>query len=262
MNAGVLSNPARWRAFADAVALALGINIWISIVVLPGLFVGSWRSAGDIIIGVLPLVTLGVGLMRRSEAILLLFFPSALMVPAALTPAIMSAHVYGPIRFVIVAVGLIAYLFGVSFFTSFYEPPPPESVRPLASSRRPVPPRWQRRFRIYRALAVLSVVFPIIMLYTVNFDPTSEAFLRQMFPGRFTQMTAVLDLAVIAAWVLIYLGCFLSVLRHHRAGDRILIADLGRIRAEAKRGKPRPVFYAGVVCALGFMLLLLFGRYF
>lgn len=262
MTAGVLSNPTRWRAFADAVALALGINVWVSIVVLPGLFVGSWQSTGDVVAGSIPLAVLGLGMWRRAEAVLLLAFPSALMVPVALSPEIVSSHVYGPVRFVLVAVGLVAYLFGVSFFSSFEEPPPPDRVRALSSSRQPVPPRWQRRHRIYRALTLLSLVFPATFLYTVNFDSTSEAFLRQMFPGRVAQMTTVLDLAIIAAWVLIYSYAFLGVLRHHRTGDRALVTELTRIRVHAKRGKPRPAFYVSVLFALGFMLTLLFGRYF
>lgn len=262
MTEGVLHHPARWRAFADAVALALGINVWVSIVVLPGFFVGSWRTLADIIVASAPLAVLALGLWRRAETILLLVFPSALMVPVALSPQIMGSHVYGPARFVIVGIGLVAYLFGVSFFTSFHEPPPPESDRPLASSRRPVADRWRRRFRVYRALTALSVVFPATLLYTVNFDSTSEGFVRQMFPGRVAQMTTVLNLTIVAAWVLIYTYAFLGVLRNHRTGDRVLVVDLARIRTDAKRGRPRPAFYVSVVCALGFMLLLLFGGYF
>ncbi len=262
MKTAVLNSPARWRAFADAVALALGINVWISLVVLPGFFVGAWHGSSDLLIGSMPLLLLGIGLWRRSEAILLLAYPSALMVPVALSPQIVGAGVYGPIRFTIVAVGLVAYLFGVSFFTSFYEPPPPRHVRPLASSRRPVPPRWRRRFRIYRTLTVLSVVFPATMIYTVNFDSTTREFLRQMFPGRLAQMSTILNLAIIAVWVLLYSHAFMGVLRHHRTGDRPLVTELARIRADAKRGKPRASFYLGVACAVGFMLLLLLGRFF
>lgn len=257
---GVLAHPKRWRAFADAIALALGINVWISIVVLPGFFVGIFRDTNDILLASLPLLALGAGLWRRNETVLLLIFPSALMVPVALAPAVVSSYVYGPIRFVVVAIGLIAYLFGVSFFSSFYEPPEPTNVRPLASSRQPTPPRWRRRFRMYRSLTILSVLFPAVLLYTVNFDKTSEAFLRQMFPGRVDGMTTVLNLGVIVAWVAIFNLFILGVLKHHRTGDRTLIADLNAIRTQAKRGKPRPIFFIGVACALGFMLLLFVGR--
>ncbi|MEM9492039.1 MAG: hypothetical protein AAGC55_23030, partial [Myxococcota bacterium] len=69
---GVLAHPQRWRTFADAVALALGVNVWITIVVLPGLFVGSFRSTAQVLVACLPLMALGAGLWRRSEALLLL----------------------------------------------------------------------------------------------------------------------------------------------------------------------------------------------
>ena len=256
----MLAHPKRWRTFADAVALALGINIWVSIVVLPGFFVGSFRATGDILVASLPLVALAAGLWRRNETVLLLLFPSALMLPVALSPQIMSIHVYGSVRFVVVSIGLIAYLFGVSFFTSFYEPPPPENVRPMASSRHPTPPRWRRRFRMYRTLTIISVLFPAILLYTVNFDKTCEAFLRQMFPGRVAPMTTVLNLSVIVAWVVIFNSFVLGVLKQHRAGDRDLVAALALTRSLARRGKPQPVFFVGVACAFGFMLLLFFGR--
>ena len=261
VNPAVHKTSARWRAFADAVALALGVNIWISVVVLPGLFVGSWRTSTDIAIASAPLLMLGFGIWRRSDTALLLLFPSALMVPIAMAPQMVATQVYGPVRFMVVAVGLVAYLFGVSFFSSFYEPDPPENSRNLASSRRPVPVRWRRRFRMYRSLAILSLVFPATLLYTANFDSTSKAFLEQMFPGRVPHMTTVVNLAALGLWVMLFIYAFLGVLRPHRTGDRILVADLGRMRADARRGKLKPSFYVGVLCSVGFMLLLLFGRY-
>lgn len=251
----------RWRVFADAVALALGINIWISIVVLPGFFVNAFQTSNDIVLAAAPLLLLAVGVWRRSELFLLLLFPSSLMVPVAFEPAMVSGYVYGLTRFAVVAVGLVAYLFGASFFISFYDPPEPANIRPLASSRRPMPARWKRRFRIYRALVILSLVFPVTLLYTVNFDETSAEFLRQMFPGRVAQMTTVADLAAIGLWVLLYLYAFLGVMRHHRTGDRVLAADLGRIEQSARKGTLGPAFYLGLVCAIGFMVVLIMGRY-
>jgi predicted membrane channel-forming protein YqfA (hemolysin III family) len=257
VTAGVWTNTTRWRTFADIVAFALGINVWISIVLLPGFFVGSWQSSGVLAIAALPLIALGFGMWRRSEAVLLLVYPSALMVPVAMAPEIVSSQVYGPIRFVVVSLGLVAYLLGVSFFSSFYEPPPPEHIRPLASSRQPVPPRWRRRFRMYRALMALSVVFPVVFLYTVNFDDTSTEFIRAMFPGRVTTTTTVINLTAVGFWVYLYSTMFLGVLRPHRTGDRKLVADLARIRAEARRGRPGFAFYVGVFTAVGFLFVWL-----
>lgn len=254
-------NSLKWRAFADAVALALGINVWISIVVLPGFFVASFRTGNDLLIASAPLLVLGIGIWRRAELLLLLLFPAAIMVPVALSPELVSTQVYGPVRFVIVAVGVVAYLFGVSFFTSFYEPAPPVNTRALASSRRPVPPRWRRRFRMYRWLALLSLAFPVAFIYTINFTDSSKAFVEQMYPDRASQMLTVINLAALGMWVFLYSYGFMGVLRPHRTGDRILAADLGRLRAQAKRGRLRPTFYFGVLFGIGFMIFLVLWKY-
>jgi hypothetical protein len=251
----------RWRRFADGVALALGINVWMSIDILPGLFVGALKARSVLALAIMPLVVLAIGLWRRSETVLLLIFPSAVLAPVALAPPMASAYVYGPIRFTVVAVGLITYLLGVSFFTSFREMAPPVGVRPLASSRQATPERWKRRVRIYRGLVILSVILPATLLYWVNFDETNQAFIADMFPSRVAPMTTVINLAVIALWVLLYLRVFLGVLKPHRSGDRDLVTDLGRIREQARRGRPRALFYVGVVAALAFMATLLALRH-
>jgi hypothetical protein len=262
----ILKTSQRWRAFADIVALALGINVWVSIVLLPSLFEGQWSSGTMLPLLILmvslslPLVVLVLGLWWRSELVLLLLFPSALLVPVGFAPELASAHVYSAARFVIVSVGLVAYLLGISFFISFYEPPPPESSRPLASSRRPQPARWQRRYRLYWALTILSAVFPATMLYVANFDEPTQAFLRQMYPGRPQQMLAVLNLVIIIAWVLLCARFFIGLLRLHRTGDPELARRITRIRMDMDRRRPRTAFYVGVLSAIGFMLLFLFAR--
>lgn len=261
MPAGVWSSLGKWRAFADAVALALGVNVWISVVLLPGLFVGAFRGDGVVYTAILPLPVLLIGLWRRSEAVLLGMFPAALLLPIALEPAMGSAHVYGPVRFAVVAIGLVAYLTGASVFTSFHEPPPPTSVRVLSSARQPVPERWRRRFRVYRLLTVMALIYPTALIYVVNFDETNQAFMRQMFPGRVASMTTLLNVLVIGAWLGLFFYVFLGILSPHRTGDRDLVADLGRMKADAKRGRPRPLFYLSVVLALAFMLLLMLTRY-
>lgn len=252
----ILKTSQRWRAFADIVALALGINVWVSIVLLPSLFVGRWAAPGN----ALPLLVLVLGLWRRSELVLLLLFPSALLVPVGFAPELASAHVYSAARFVIVGVGLVAFLLGISFFTSFYEPPPPESSRALASARRPQPARWQRRYRLYWAMTILSAVFPATMLYVANFDEATQAFLRQMYPGRTHQMLAVLNLVIIVSWVLLCGRFFVGLLRLHRTGDPDLARRITRIRLDMDRHRPRTAFYVGVLSAIGFMLLFLFAR--
>jgi hypothetical protein len=254
-------NPRRWRTFADAVALALGINVWVSVLLVPGSFVGAWNNAVAVMLAILALAVLVLGVTRRSEVVLLLGFPAALLLPVAVAPKLAQASVYGPVRFTIVAIGLVGYVLGASVFTSFREPPPPRGIRRLSSSARPTPARWRRRFRIYAALAVLSALFPAVLIYTINFDQEGAEFLRNSYTGRVSGYTTLLNIGAVGAWVLIYFSFFLGALRHHRTGDRDLIADLTRLRREARRARPRPVFYVGVVAALGFMVLLLLSRY-
>jgi hypothetical protein len=212
-----------------------------------------------ILASILPFAMLMLGLARRSEIILLGLFPSALLVPISLNPALASTHVYGPIRFVLVALGVIAYLFSVSFFTTFHEPPAPKSVRPLSSAQVGPAPRWQRRERVYWMLTGMSVVIPIVLIAWVNFDESIADFLGEMYPGRVALMTTALTAGAIVLWLGIYHYAFLGVLRPHRTGDRDLVGALAQARTDAKTGKPRKRFYIAVtiaLCAMGVLIIL------
>ena len=55
----------RWRTFADAVALALGANLWVALVLLPGLVSGALHSGPAQLTAVLPLVVLGLLVQRN-----------------------------------------------------------------------------------------------------------------------------------------------------------------------------------------------------
>lgn len=251
----------RWRTFADVVAFTLGTNVWISIVILPAIFVGVLRTTGQIAAAALPFSVLLLGLARRSEAILLGLFPAALLVPVAIQPEMASSHVYGPIRFALVSIGVVAYLFGVSFFTTFHEPPAPRSVRGLSSAQAGPAERWQRRERVYWMLTAMSVVIPMVLIAWVNFDDAIADFLGEMYPGRVALMTTALTAGAIVLWLVIYHYAFLGVLRPHRTGDRDLVAALGQARADARSGKPRPRFYLAVGLALAAMCTLIVLRH-
>ena len=243
------------------VALALGANVWITIVVLPAAFVGQLHGGWNIAAVLLPLAVLVLGLARRSEALLLGAFPAAILVPISAHPTLASSYVYGPIRFALVALGAVAYLFGVSFFTTFHEPPAPKSVRTLTSAQQGRPERWQRRERVYWMLAAMSIVFPMLLIGWVNFDDAIADFLGEMYPGRVALMTTALTVGAIVLWLGIFHYAFLGVLRPHRTGDRDLVTKLLRAKAEAKVGKPRARFYIAVSIALGAMLVLVALRH-
>jgi len=251
----------RWRTFADAVALALGLNVWVSLVLVPAIHVGALRTPAQILLVLAPLAPLFLGIWRRSELILLGAFPSTLLVPISITPAIASPHLYGPWRFLLVGTGIVAYLLSGSFFMAFHEPAQPTSTRPLASAAAARPARWQRRERVYWMLTILAVVCPALGLYWVNFDPAIGKFLAQMYPGRVAGMLTLLNVAVLALWLVLYLHVFLGALRPHRTGDRDLVTSIALARADAARGRPRLRFHLAVAGALGFMALLVYLRH-
>ncbi len=228
--------------------------------VLPAAFVNAlsgWRLAAALF----PVAILGLGLWRRSEAILLGLFPAAVLVPIAATPAMASQFVYGPVRFVLVAVGTVAYLFGVAFFTTFHEPPRPRSVRRLTSAAAGTPHRWQRRERVYWMVVVVALVFPASLLAWVLFDSKIQTYLGQMYPGRVALMTTGLAVGALAFWLAIYQYVLLGILRPHRTGDRELITDLRIIKQQANSGRPRLGFYLGVAIAIISMAALLLRQH-
>jgi hypothetical protein len=251
----------RWRAFADVVAFALGTNVWISIVILPAIFVNALHGTMHVAAAGLPFLVLMLGLARRSEGLLLVAFPAALLVPIGLQPQLASSYVYGPIRFTLVALGIIAYLLGVAFFTTFHEPPAPRSVRGLSSAQAGPAARWQRRERVYWMLVGMSLVIPTVLIAWVNFDSAIGDYLGEMYPGRVALMTTALTAGAIVLWLGIFHFAFLGVLRPHRTGDRDLVTTLAMARADAKTGKPRGRFYVAVLLALGAMAALILVRH-
>jgi hypothetical protein len=256
-----LTTERRWKTFADVVAFALGTNVWITIVILPAIFVGALHGGSRIAAAALPFVVLMLGLVRRSEATLLGLFPAAILVPIALQPQMASSYVYGPVRFTLVSLGVVAYLFGVSFFTTWHEPPAPRSIRGLTSAQVGPAERWQRRERVYWMLTGMSLIIPTVLIAWVNFDSAIEDYLGEMYPGRVALMTTALTVGAIVLWLGIYHYAFLGVLRPHRTGDRDLVGALAQARADAKAGKPRPRFYLAVVLALAAMASLILLRH-
>ncbi len=246
----------RWRTFADVVAFALGTNVWVSMVILPALFVGVVRGPSRIIAALIPLPVLLVGLRRRSDAILLGMFPAAVIAPIALEPQLASTTVNSPLRVAVVAVGLIAYLFGVSFYSTFRESPTPRSVRLLSSSRTAPTPQDRRRERVYWELTVLSVAMPTLLIAWVNHDESVTEFVAAIYPGRVGAMTIALSAGALVLWLGMYHYAFLGILRPHRVGDRDLTDALRRTRAEVDAGPLRTRFYAAVAFALLAMLAL------
>jgi hypothetical protein len=257
------------RIAADAVTAALGLNLWVSLVLVPGLFLGSFGAAAlhgrtFLAMAPVPVVVLGIGIARRSPGWLLLAYPAALLAAIALDPRTIGQTAQRPLAFVLIAASLVGFFLGSAYLTSVRNAvatAPGRTRRLGASLGTKNPVRWRRRRRVYAALGILSLVFPAALLYQINFAPDTRAYLAEMYPGaRGPSMIALLDLGAVALWLAAFAVGIVGPLRSHRTGDKELIADLERLRVEATRPAPSLAFYIGVVCALGLMALLLYLR--
>lgn len=234
----------------------LGANVWLSMIVLPAAYVvgtAPWQLG----ICSIPLAVLLLGVWRRSEAVLLGGFPAATAAVLVAIPELATAQVYGAVRFGVVAAGITAYMFAIAYFTTFHEPPPPTSVRPLASAAVGQEPRWRRRERMYWLLAVGACAFPLTLLIWTLFDAHISLYLQQMYPGRVALMTTGITISVLVFWAGVYQWVWLGILRPHRAGDRDLLTRLALLRNHSATRRPRLGFYVAVAFAIGAIVLLL-----
>jgi hypothetical protein len=257
------------RLAADAVTAALGLNLWLMLVLVPGLFLGlitnNWHGHGRLflVLAPVPLVVLALGIVRRSPMWLLLAYPATLLLPVGLDPRTVGENAQRPLVFVLVAASLVGFLLGAAYLTSGGG-----GVRAVGRTRRlgaslgnKNPARWRRRRRIYTGLGVLSMLFPAALLYQTGFAPSTRAFLAQMYPGdRQPTMLALLELGALLLWLAAFAIGFVGPLRHHRTGDKELVAELNALRAAARRPIPTLGFYVAVVCALALMGFLLYLR--
>lgn len=245
----------RWQIFAGATAAALGVNLWVSLVLVPALLVSSQSTSVHWFAIALSLPLLFLGIWRRNEVALLWAFPSSMLIPIAMTPEMASMQVYGVGRFAIVGISLVAFLFGASTLTSFHELPAPRHIRPLKSSLHGIAPRWRRRFRMYATLSVLSLLYPLVLLYHVNFDEAGALALKDNYPGRAATFTTLLNVFVIGLWVLLFANYILVPLKKHRTGDKALRLGLAQAQHRANQGTPSIIFYLGGAVAMALMVL-------
>lgn len=252
------------RVAADIVAAALGVNTWVSLILVPCFLVGAFAKHHSLVaLAPVPLVILAVGVWRRSPLWLLLAYPAALLLPVAVDPRIAAEGNVGRLSLLISTLSLVGFLFGAAYLSSYAATvPAPAARRTLKRSLAAAQPsRWRRRRRMYVVFTVFSALFPAALLYQVAFNGTTRAFLAELYPeGRAPAMTALLLLGVLVLWLLLLGHVVIDPLRQHRTGDRDLVDELDRLRRDSRQASPRLSFYVGVVLALALMGLILSMR--
>lgn len=238
---------------------ALGLNLWVTWLCVPGLYLHELQRPHVLFLVAVPLLLLGWGVLRHSAFLLLLGFPAACLLPISAAPRLLTGATHSATRLLLLALGLVAFLFGVSFLLGGAARPPPERSRALASG--PPPQRWRRRFRVYRELMILSAVFPLVLLVAVNLAPQNRAYVGELYPGRQSSVFTLLNLGVLALWLGLFAVYFVGVLYPHRSGDKDLVRDLARWSAETKRPSTRRAFTLTALLVLALLGQVLYLRY-
>jgi hypothetical protein len=245
------------RRAASRLAALLGINVWITLVMVPALYLGHASPARSTLLG-FPLVLLAVAAARLWPVGLLMLYPLSLVAVPAADRSLVGINVISPTGFWITALSLLGYVFGAGFLLARGQVGnPTQRVRPL---RDPEPAAWRSRRRFYRLwLAVLVPVLPVLV-HAVNLSPSHLDALRGRFGGRTAQVTLVMNVLSLALFVVLFALYFVPPLVADYRGDPATRAELTRLRGDVSRGRPRAIFFLGVLAALALMALLLWLR--
>ena len=244
----------KW-SIGDVTIGVLGLNLWITFLVLPTLHFLQHSPGVATVAGIIagPLL-LAAGLHLHHRHLLLFGLPLSLFVPALFNPKLVGVNVYSAWSFALVATSFLAYMLATLAILRGHElPPVPEERRSIGEYV--LSPRWRRRFRIYRWMAALSVLFPAVLIFGIFLDPEIQTLVRQSFPGRAQEAVTFFGIGALALWLLLFHADFLTPLRSHVRGDPYLHSELRRLRRAAFRARPGLSFYIAVVLALALILV-------
>jgi hypothetical protein len=247
----------------SAVPLVLGANLWMVAVGVP-LAVGSagqgTQEMWALAVALLGVALLGLGAWRKHERLLLIAFPIAALFPQAVWSTgehPMIAQAPWPL----LLVSLVAHLFAVTHaFATAERAGEPAEATVKALPREAVPRRWRRRLRVYRGFTVAAALFPLALLGYTMLSPSVRASLAQQFGPVAPRAHALLCAGVGLVWLVVLRGYLLAPLGAHLQHDRDLIQFTEAARKQARRGRPRPMFYLFVLLALGAMVLTVWQR--
>lgn len=242
MSVAAKARAPRREIVAGAAALALGLHLWIAMIALPAAFAGS-PGVASWALATAAFAALGVGLAKRSDVLLIVGFPGALVAARAAATNFADP---GFAQLAALAAGAIGYLFAASASCD-REPPAPRTSRTLAE---PVSRRRGHR-RVYAGLAALSAAFPLALAYATYGDPAVYAYAEELHASRARPFAAALSLVAVAVWIGLFAYAFAGVMAAHRTGDRALARLLA-----ARRGAGDRSFRAGLVLATAAALAL------
>jgi hypothetical protein len=243
-------------------ASALGLNLWLTVLVVPTLYLrASAASAG--LLAALCALALGLlvaGIVRRSQSLLLLAFPLALALGPLVEPALAGPSVYTPWTLVPCAAALLLHLGGALWLCSTAATPaaPARQKAVAAPLQAPVS---VRRFRLYRALAVLAGLFPAALLVAIHYRPGAAADLERAFGPAAPLAATLVTLLALALWVGLFFVYFVRTLAAHLEGDRLTLAEDIEIRRRLVARRPGVALYLTMLLGLALMAAFLALRY-
>jgi hypothetical protein len=243
-------------------ASALGVNLWLTILVVPALYLRASAASAGVLAALcaLALALLVVGLVRRSRLLLLLLFPLALGLGPLVEPALAGPSVYTPWTLLPCAAALLLHLGGALWLCSTAAAPaaPARQKAVAVPLRAPVS---ARRFRLYRALAVLGGLFPAALLVAVLHRPGAAGDLERAFGAAAPVAATLITLFALALWVGLFFVYFVRTLSLHLDGDRLTLAEDIEIRRRLVARRPGLGLYLTMLAGLALMAAFLVLRY-
>lgn len=248
--------PAGKRTIWDLAILVLGLNVWTSFLLLPVLHLER-PGVGPAVVALVVLApaALVLGTFLRHRVSLLAVYPGLLLLPALHTPQLVGVNVYTSWTFCLVGLSFLAYLFGTPLLLEIIDAPAePREGGDLEAFQ--LTPKWRRRLRVYRWMALLAAVFPATLIFALYLHPGVGAQMVKYFPNRHAEAHTFFGVLLLGLWIGVFWAYLLAPLKAHTRGDPQLRYELQQLRKRSSHHRPRGIFYLAVAAALLLMAVL------
>jgi hypothetical protein len=240
------------RSAWSAVIGALGVNAWVSLLLIPLLSQPGVRTPHLLLTSIAPLLVLLVGVALLHGGLLLGAFPMALLLPLGIEPALIGKSIYASgaaIAFVLAAT--IAYtivtLVALRRATADYYSP--MRSKPLQKTHTASQAQWRRRGRLSGYFVATTVSFPLIVIGAVFLQGDVRHSWRAAFPQREEAAAVMFALATVLLWLLLHGALLARSLALHSRGDPALESGIQHYRSTGRRVPPRIYLYVGLALA-------------